>query len=132
MKGIYVLIVQVGTDMVLGIGALGEVKFRKSLYAYVGSTQKNLQKRIERHMRDDKKCFWHIDYLLQEENTKVIEAFFKEGKKAEECVIAKEIDEKGERIEGFGSSDCKCKSHLFRIRGYGFLPELMSSWMNRA
>ena len=37
LKGIYVLIIQVGEDSDVDIGTLGKIAFMKGLYAYVGS-----------------------------------------------------------------------------------------------
>jgi Uri superfamily endonuclease len=44
-----------------------------------------------------------------------VEVFCKQSGKAEECAIAKAIGERGEPIDGFGSSDCGCRSHLYHI-----------------
>jgi Uri superfamily endonuclease len=35
------------------------------------------------------------------------------------------LGKKGLAIKGFGSSDCKCESHLFRVQDYEFLREYM-------
>jgi Uri superfamily endonuclease len=67
-KGIYILVVSVSKDINVNVGALGSVNFEKDLYAYVGSAQNNLEKRIERHLRKTKQKFWHIDYLSQRFN----------------------------------------------------------------
>ena len=125
LKGIYVLIIQVGEDIDVDVGALGKIAFIKGLYAYVGSAQTNLEQRIKRHFRSEKRKFWHIDYLLENEAAKIVKVLFKKANKAEECKIAKVIDERGEPIGGFGCSDCNCKSHLFHIGNYRFLQETM-------
>jgi Uri superfamily endonuclease len=125
VKGLYVLIIQVGEDTDVNVGAMGKLPFRKGLYAYVGSAQNNLEKRVRRHLRKQKHKFWHVDYFLDSDAAKVIEVFHKQADKNEECAIAKAISEKGEPVIGFGSSDCSCKSHLFRIEDYGFLQEFM-------
>jgi len=95
----------------------------------VGSAQKCLESRIHRHLRKAKQKFWHIDYLLDDDAVKVLEVFHKEAEKPDECKIAKKISvhasEKGISIQGFGSSDCKCISHLFKLKDYRFLREFM-------
>jgi len=63
VKGVYVLVVSVDKDVNVNIGALGSIGFEKGLYAYVGSAQNGLEKRIERHRRRAKRKFWHIDYI---------------------------------------------------------------------
>jgi Uri superfamily endonuclease len=125
LKGIYVLIIQLSSDVTVQVGALGKLTFKKGLYAYVGSAQNNLEKRVSRHLRKEKRKFWHIDYLLDDEATKVIAVFHKQADKTEECAVAKAIGEKGEAVVGFGASDCSCKSHLYRIEDYGFLQDFM-------
>jgi Uri superfamily endonuclease len=125
LKGVYVLVIQVDEDTSVNVGALGRLTFKKGLYAYVGSAQNNLEQRVKRHLRKGKRKFWHVDYFLDNEATKVVEVFQQRADKAEECAIAGVIGERGEPIDGFGSSDCSCKSHLFRVGDYGFLQEFM-------
>ena len=115
----------VGEPVCIKVGALGRVSFIKSLYAYVGSGQVGLQKRVARHLRRGKKCFWHIDYLLSSSVASVVRVFWKEGEKSEECHVAGVLGGRGVPVAAFGCSDCRCKSHLFRIRGCGFLGEFM-------
>jgi Uri superfamily endonuclease len=125
LKGVYVLVIQVDEDTGVNVGAIGRLTFKKGLYAYVGSAQNNLEQRVKRHLRKGKRKFWHVDYLLDNEATKVVEVFQQQADKAEECAIAGVIGERGDPIDGFGSSDCSCKSHLFRIGDYEFLQEFM-------
>jgi Uri superfamily endonuclease len=125
LTGIYVLIIQVGEDINLELGGLGETAFEEGLYAYVGSAQTNLLQRIKRHLRTEKKTFWHIDYLLDKTAAKIIKILFKEATKPEECKTASIIGERSEPIADFGCSDCKCKSHLFHIENYRFIQETM-------
>lgn len=115
MKGIYVLIIQIRNDATVQVGALGKLTFRKGLYAYVGSAQNNLEQRVRRHLRKEKRKFWHVDYLLDNDAANVTAVFYKQAAKAEECAVAKAIGEKGKAVAGFGASDCHCKSHLFRV-----------------
>jgi Uri superfamily endonuclease len=116
MKGIYILIINVHKKIALKVGALGKIDFKKGRYAYVGSAQNNLKKRIQRHLSKDKRKKWHIDYLLMNPNAKVESVHYKEAKKDEECRIAHVLSSVEEPVKGFGSSDCKCHSHLFRLR----------------
>jgi Uri superfamily endonuclease len=125
LAGIYVLIIQVGEDISVDVGALGETVFEKGLYAYVGSAQANLEQRVKRHLRREKKKFWHIDYLLDNSASKIIKVFYREAGKTEECETARIIGENSEPIAGFGCSDCHCKSHLFHIKNYAFIQETM-------
>ena len=109
MKGSYVIILYLDKNKKIKIGKIGEINFKKGYYAYIGSAMNSLEARIKRHLRHDKKIRWHIDYLLKYAIIKKI--FYKESIKKEECQIAKKFDLR--YIPKFGSSDCKCKSHLF-------------------
>jgi Uri superfamily endonuclease len=124
-KGIYVLIISVNKKIDVNVGALGVVNFEKGLYAYVGSAQKSLEKRIERHLKRTKQKFWHIDYLLNDDNAEVLEVFYKNAGKSEECKVANKMSERCVPTKGFGSSDCKCQSHLFKLKDCQFLREFM-------
>ncbi|RLF60544.1 MAG: GIY-YIG nuclease family protein, partial [Thermoplasmata archaeon] len=66
MKGSYVLIINLKKEKEIEIGRLGRILFNKGYYAYVGSGLNNLEKRVGRHLRKNKKKKWHIDYLLEE------------------------------------------------------------------
>ena len=125
MKGVYVLVVSVSKDIRVRVGALGDVFVEKGLYAYAGSAQNGLEKRMERHFGKAKRKFWHIDYLLDSGALKVVKIFYKEAGKSEECRIARKLSEKGVAVKNFGCSDCDCISHLFRLKGYSFLKEFM-------
>ncbi|MEM2117647.1 MAG: GIY-YIG nuclease family protein [Candidatus Bathyarchaeia archaeon] len=127
MKGVYLLIISITKPIQIRVGALGNISFAKGIYAYVGSAQNRLEKRLERHLRKVKRKFWHIDYLLESDNVKILQIFYKATGKSDECKLAKEISRKGTAIIGFGSSDCNCKSHLFQLNDYQSLKEHMHS-----
>ena len=124
-NGIYVLVISISVDTRIDVGALDSINFVKGLYAYVGSAQSGLEKRLRRHLRKAKQKFWHIDYLLDDDNVQVLKVFRKEAGKLDECKVAKMINRKGFPIKGFGSSDCKCVSHLFKLENHQILEELM-------
>jgi Uri superfamily endonuclease len=121
MKGVYVLVISVSKDIQIDVGSLGSMNFSKGVYAYVGSAQKSFEKRVKRHLRKDKRKFWHIDYLLGNDAAEVLKVFHKEAGKHEECIVAKKINKRGVPIRAFGSSDCKCESHLTKMRDDQFL-----------
>jgi len=120
MKGSYILIIQLKKDQKIQIGKLGKIHFSKGFYVYIGSALNGLEQRINRHLRKDKKNHWHIDYLFKHGN--IIDIFYNENNSKEECNYAKKFEEKLLPIPNFGSSDCKCKSHLF----YGKLNDILS------
>jgi len=118
MNGSYILVIGLDDDKTIQVGKLGKTFFKKGIYVYVGSALNGLEQRIQRHLRDNKKIHWHIDYLLQ--YAKIIKVFYIESKDREECKIACLFVKKLKQIQNFGCSDCKCKTHLF----YGSKKEL--------
>ena len=67
MKGCYCLIINLDKNSEIRIGRkLGKIKFKKGTYVYVGSAMNSLESRLKRHLSDEKKMHWHIDYLLKE------------------------------------------------------------------
>ena len=124
MKGIYILIIDIDKNLATKTGTLGRIEFTKGLYAYVGSAQNNLEKRVLRHLSKHKKIKWHIDYLFNNSHTRILKVFYKKANKTQECKTAKNINNFGSPINGFGSSDCKCKSHLFKIKNLSMIQKL--------
>ena len=110
MKGSYILLIELENDKEIQISKLGDIFFKKGFYVYIGSALNGLEQRISRHLRDDKKNHWHLDYLLR--SAKVNSVYYKENNRKEECKIAESFS-KLKPVIGFGCSDCKCKSHLF-------------------
>ena len=106
----YQLFINVEKEIDLIIGKLGRFIFPIGSYVYTGSAQKNMNKRIERHLSKNKKLHWHIDYLLNNDAVQIIDI-----KKSE--IIECSLNQKTNGviiIKGFGSSDCNlcCGSHL--------------------
>lgn len=115
-SGAYQIKFVLDADLSISVGKLGLCSFPKGTYIYTGSAMKNLRQRVSRHLSLNKKIKWHIDYLLNNENCRIINAELFYSLSRDECIIndisLKEL--KAEiLIEGFGSSDCKnCRSHL--------------------
>jgi len=118
MKGSYVLLIELKKDDYIQFGKKHKAFFKKGFYIYVGSALNGLEQRIQRHLRSNKKSYWHIDYLLQ--YSQIIKVFYKKSKDRDECKIAYIFAKKLKTIQNFSCSDCKCKGHLF----YGSKKEL--------
>ena len=73
IPGIYQLRIRLRQPKVIRVGALGRHHFPVGWYIYTGSARSGLVQRIRRHLRQDKRKHWHIDYLLAVAND--IEAF---------------------------------------------------------
>jgi sugar fermentation stimulation protein A len=125
-KGVYTILVSVGSSAFIDVGRLGRFEF-SGLYAYTGSAQgrgsSSLRGRVSRHLglRSKKRVRWHIDYLLAHSHTQVEGvALSATIVKSKECQVSRNIFSLAESlppVTGFGSSDCSCKSHLARLKG---------------
>jgi Uri superfamily endonuclease len=113
LNGVYALEIDLCKDISVRVGAMDNVHFKEGIYVYVGSAQCNLEKRVQRHLRKEKKLFWHIDYFLSNERAKIEKVLFRQADRLAECAIAQELGRQGEPVAGFGCSDCRCQSHLF-------------------
>ena len=111
MKGSYILVIELPEEQTMVIGGLKVVHFPSGYYAYVGSALSGLKSRLRRHLKRNKRLRWHIDYLLQKASINNI--IICETEDRIECTIAQALNRKFDSIPGFGSSDCKCPSHLF-------------------
>lgn len=111
MKGSYVLLIQLPQEQTITIGSLKAIRFPGGYYAYVGSAMGGFKSRLRHHLKDNKKPHWHIDYLL--EKASVTSLILSEATDSAECAIARALSSQFDSIPGFGSSDCKCQSHLF-------------------
>ncbi len=114
MKGVYCLVLKLEEDKEIKIGRLGRVDFKMGCYIYVGSALNSIYLRVQRHLNQKKKLHWHIDYLTQ--NARITRIYYKETEEKMECRIAERF-RAFDCIRGFGSSDCRCKSHLFFVPG---------------
>jgi Uri superfamily endonuclease len=88
-----------------------------------------IEGRIKRHLRDEKKVHWHIDYLLKEAD--VFGVYYQESKRKQECDIAKRFENEFEIISKFGSSDCQCGGHLFKGGKEKLKEKMTNSQMTR-
>lgn len=111
--GIYHLLIHLPQDTKISVGKLGSFDFPAGYYVYTGSALGGLESRISRHRRREKRLHWHIDYLLQ--HGSILDVITHETKKRLECRFNRNILSLSDSkilVKGFGSSDCKCKSHL--------------------
>ncbi len=116
-SGAYVLIVHLPAPVTLRVGSLGPQSFKEGHYLYCGSAQAGLMSRLARHMRVDKRRHWHIDHLTCHGGTVGALAF--EGRKETECLLASTLAAVPgvlPAVQGFGSSDCGCLTHLFLVK----------------
>lgn len=110
-RGTYALLVYVPYELSLSVGELGKVDFKGGYYAYIGSALGGLEGRVGRHLREEKKVRWHIDHLLI--HARAVDVVVAHSEERKECKVAEELAKDLPSVKGFGSSDCKCESHLF-------------------
>jgi sugar fermentation stimulation protein A len=114
-RGSYLLVLRLSEDKKINVGKLGSIVFKKGFYVYVGSAMSNLTARIERHQRLRKNFHWHIDSLR--DATDFVCALAIRSSDRLECEIANTMSGIAEwTVQGFGSSDCTCPTHLFGFK----------------
>ena len=119
-SGAYTLLLFLSKEVTVTAGKLGKQTFPRGYYTYTGSALgkgASLKNRIFRHLKNEKQMFWHIDYLLADENVSVEAVIAAETKENMECTINSYLKtERGAKVlvKRFGASDCKkhCGSHL--------------------
>jgi sugar fermentation stimulation protein A len=110
--GSYLLVLRLNGGHRIPVGSLGDTFFREGYYVYVGSAMTNLNKRIERHLRIRKLHHWHIDELRAICDVRAALAI--RSSERLECVLAEAVSSMaGWQVNGFGSSDCSCPTHIF-------------------
>jgi Uri superfamily endonuclease len=112
--GTYTLVVELPETVVVEVGALGRHTFPAGGYAYTGSAfGSGGLSRVDRHRRvatgDHDVRHWHIDYLLGHPSTSVVDVVVTRGADVE-CTVASALGDGP--VDGFGSSDCACDTHL--------------------
>jgi sugar fermentation stimulation protein A len=121
-RGSYLLILRVPRAMRLSVGRLGMVTLTPGFYVYVGSAMGGLERRMARHRRIAKRPHWHIDALRAVAEFRSVLAI--RASTRLECDIARALRAIGEwSIPGFGSTDCRCETHLFGLTGDPFQRE---------
>jgi Uri superfamily endonuclease len=115
-SGRYQLLVELREKKVIGVGRHGRFSFPAGYYVYTGSAVRGLDSRIARHMRRRKRMRWHIDYLLRYGRVLEVKRYSCD---LSECELSRRVEKlPGSRmvVRGFGSSDCRCSTHLFHFR----------------
>ncbi len=113
--GTYALVLRASMAQTIQIGRLGDLVMKPGYYIYVGSAfgPGGLAARVGRHLRQEKRLRWHIDYLRAA--CEVAEVWWTCDPVRRECEWANKLRELPGAVvpmAGFGSSDCGCESHL--------------------
>ncbi len=113
--GCYVIVLFLRQHTDVGVGRLGILSLAPGYYCYVGSAfgPGGLRARLGRHARGAMRKRWHIDYLRAA--SEPIQLWFQTQSESRECAWAEALG-KGSVFRGiprFGTSDCRCDTHLF-------------------
>ncbi|BAS27766.1 GNAT family N-acetyltransferase [Limnochorda pilosa] len=118
-RGVYVLWLWLPRRIHLPVPAPGGSALEPGLYAYVGSAQRALPARLERHVAGGSVRHWHVDHLRAQ--ALVVGAdVWSEAPRETECRLAERLARTpgaGRRIPRFGSGDCGCAGHLVGLGG---------------
>jgi Uri superfamily endonuclease len=128
MQGTYCLCISLSEISNIKVGSLGLLEFKAGKYVYIGSALKSMKPRIIRHLKTSQGLndvrYWHIDYFLSSSVAVIDKIFIIENPNHLECLISKKVSNFGTPIPKFGSSDCKCNSHLFKVKNFKFLEKI--------
>jgi len=111
-RGAYLVVLRLDRPTTIATGALGDVTYRRGYYLYIGSAQRNLTARLNRHRRPGRRRkHWHIDYLR--ETCTVVDSYtIREPWRRETEIVRRLRPLADEGIPRFGSSDSPEPSHL--------------------
>ena len=116
--GTYALVCATDSAKLIDVGRLGRFQMRAGYYLYVGSAfgPGGIRARIDHHLRPSPHPHWHIDYLRMHVRLEAVWSTC--DTRCREHLWAQVVGERlrGEVLrDGFGSSDCDCRSHLFHF-----------------
>ena len=114
--GTYALVLSSRSTDLIQIGRLGALQLQSGFYVYVGSAlgPGGVRARLAHHLKPSRRPHWHIDYLRA--HTSVAEIWYHLDTQRLEDVWAEHIslaEGASVPLAGFGSTDCRCGSHLF-------------------
>lgn len=113
--GTYALLMHAAGGGSLEIGRLGRLRLQRGFYVYVGSAfgPGGLPARLRHHLKPVCRPHWHIDYLRPA--TRLVEVWYSHDRAVQEHAWAagiRRMRSGSTPLAGFGSSDCRCLSHL--------------------
>ena len=116
MPGTYALIFSGLKKGPVVIGKLGTLQLQTGFYVYIGSAfgPGGLKARIKHHINHSSRPHWHLDYLSP--ILKLCEIWYTYDQTRREhqwAAIHSQTRGVFLPLPGFGSSDCRCLSHLF-------------------
>ena len=118
VHGTYLLLLECDRQAELSIGKLGHMMTQPGFYLYVGSAfgPGGIQARINHHAQIALRPHWHIDYLRTKARFAGAWCVYGFRYEHEWAQALDESDDTVISLIGFGSSDCKCITHLFYMK----------------
>jgi Uri superfamily endonuclease len=118
--GTYALALELPVRTEVSVGKLGSFLLEPGPYIYFGSARGSggLRARIARHLRINKALRWHVDYLRP--FCTPIAIWYAVSDERLECAWAQaalHLPGTQAPVRGFGSSDCRCATHLVYVFG---------------
>lgn len=114
--GTYTLIFSSSVNLPINIGKLGSLFLQPGFYVYVGSAfgPGGLRARIKHHFNRSSRPHWHLDYLSPILSPCEIWYTCDQTRREHQwATIHSQTRGVILPLPGFGSSDCRCRSHLF-------------------
>ncbi|MCW8831046.1 MAG: GIY-YIG nuclease family protein [Gammaproteobacteria bacterium] len=114
--GTYIVVLKSECAKTIGIGRLGPFRIKRGYYVYVGSAMGpgGVASRLKHHCKISNRPHWHLDYLRAE--TRFYAAYALHSADRRECdwaMLLSKSELADAPMQGFGSSDCRCDTHLF-------------------
>ncbi|UCF92140.1 MAG: GIY-YIG nuclease family protein [Desulfobacterales bacterium] len=114
--GTYALVLVSAADVGLPIGKFGELHVRPGFYIYVGSAfgPGGLKARLAHHRHISRRPRWHIDYLRAVTRLEAVWYTYDPARREHQwSEVLSQSPNAAVPLPGFGSSDCRCASHLY-------------------
>lgn len=113
--GTYVLILGISRKARVQIGKLGRFDLTPGYYGYVGSAfgPGGVGSRLVHHLRPVRRPHWHVDHLRKVAHVEETwYAVHDQRREHQWAAMLLGMPNASMAIPGFGSSDCRCPSHL--------------------
>ena len=116
--GTYALVFHSSAPFQAVAGKLGLVFLSRGTWVYVGSAfgPGGLRSRLSHHLKPSHRPHWHIDYIKSDLRPVEIWTTTDPVKREHDwATLLSALDGASRPIEGFGATDCKCRSHLIHM-----------------
>lgn len=113
--GSYALVLESPSRATTRVGRWGRLELGVGYYVYVGSAfgPGGVRARVSRHLREEKRSHWHIDYLRGLVSPVGVWLSYDDRRLEHEWARVLAGAPGMASVEKFGCSDCDCESHLF-------------------